>query len=55
MQELALENKLPYVQLVESAGANLMHVQASRNSCAAADLFRNLARHVGRRACRWSR
>ena len=24
MQELALENKLPYVQLVESAGANLL-------------------------------
>src|SRR3977135_3888903 len=25
VQELALENKLPYVQLVESAGANLLH------------------------------
>jgi hypothetical protein len=34
-QELALENKLPFVQLVESAGANLLPTR-SRLSCAAA-------------------
>ncbi len=43
VQELALENKLPYVQLVESAGANLLRYR-SRISCAAATFFRNLAR-----------
>src|SRR6266567_4639383 len=29
VQELALENKLPYVQLVESAGANLLRLSAA--------------------------
>ena len=32
MQELALENKLPYVQLVESAGANLMTYRSRSSS-----------------------
>jgi geranyl-CoA carboxylase beta subunit len=43
VQELALENKLPYVQLVESAGANLMayRVQDFVNG---GNSFRNLAR-----------
>ena len=38
VQELALENKLPYVQLVESAGANCC-VTASRISSAAVTSF----------------
>ena len=43
MQELALENKLPYVQLVESAGANLMTYQVEE-FVRGGNLFRNLAR-----------
>src|SRR4051812_48807829 len=43
IQELALENRLPYVQLVESAGANLMqyHVEEFVRG---GNLFRNIAR-----------
>lgn len=43
LQELALENKLPYVQLVESAGANLMTYQVEE-FVTGGNLFRNLAR-----------
>ena len=43
MQELALENKLPYVQLVESAGANLMTYRVEE-FVRGGNLFRNLAR-----------
>ncbi|MGO4607376.1 acyl-CoA carboxylase subunit beta [Variovorax sp. 2RAF20] len=43
MQELALENKLPYVQLVESAGANLMTYKVEE-FVAGGNLFRNIAR-----------
>jgi geranyl-CoA carboxylase beta subunit len=43
MQELALENKLPYVQLVESAGANLMAYRVEE-FVRGGSLFRNLAR-----------
>ncbi|RZL91303.1 MAG: acyl-CoA carboxylase subunit beta [Variovorax sp.] len=43
MQELALENKLPYVQLVESAGANLMTYKVEE-FVTGGSLFRNLAR-----------
>jgi len=43
MQELALENKLPYVQLVESAGANLMTYKVEE-FITGGSLFRNLAR-----------
>ncbi|MEJ8810370.1 carboxyl transferase domain-containing protein [Variovorax ureilyticus] len=43
MQELALENKLPYVQLVESAGANLMTYKVEE-FVTGGNLFRNLAR-----------
>jgi geranyl-CoA carboxylase beta subunit len=43
VQELALENKLPYVQLVESAGANLMTYQVEE-FVTGGSLFRNLAR-----------
>ncbi|SEB08613.1 acyl-CoA carboxylase subunit beta [Variovorax sp. YR216] len=42
MQELALENKLPYVQLVESAGANLMTYKVEE-FVTGGNLFRNLA------------
>lgn len=42
-QELALENKLPYVQLVESAGANLMAYRVE-NFIHGGSTFRNLAR-----------
>lgn len=42
-QELALENKLPYVQLVESAGANLMTYKVE-DFVRGGNLFRNLAR-----------
>jgi len=42
-QELALENKLPYVQLVESAGANLMTYRVEE-FVRGGNLFRNLAR-----------
>jgi geranyl-CoA carboxylase beta subunit len=43
MQEIALENKLPYVQLVESAGANLMEYRVEE-FIHGGGLFRNLAR-----------
>ncbi len=43
MQELALENKLPYVQLVESAGANLMTYRVAEFIHGGSS-FRNLAR-----------
>lgn len=43
IQEIALENKLPYVQLVESAGANLMAYQVE-DFIRGGSLFRNLAR-----------
>ncbi len=41
-QELALENKLPYVQLVESAGANLMAYRVE-DFVHGGNTFRNLA------------
>lgn len=43
VQEIALENKLPYVQLVESAGANLMAYRVE-DFVRGGGLFRNLAR-----------
>jgi geranyl-CoA carboxylase beta subunit len=43
VQELALENKLPFVQLVESAGANLMTYKVEE-FVTGGNLFRNLAR-----------
>ena len=43
VQELALENKLPYIQLVESAGANLMTYRVEE-FVRGGSLFRNLAR-----------
>ena len=43
LQELALENKLPFVQLVESAGANLMAYRVEE-FVRGGGLFRNLAR-----------
>ena len=43
VQELALENKLPYVQLVESAGANLMTYRVE-DFVRGGSIFRNLAR-----------
>ena len=43
VQELALENKLPYIQLVESAGANLMAYRVEE-FVRGGNLFRNLAR-----------
>lgn len=42
-QELALENKLPYLQLVESAGANLMTYRVE-DFIRGGNSFRNLAR-----------
>jgi geranyl-CoA carboxylase beta subunit len=42
-QELALENKLPYVQLVESAGANLLEYRVE-DFIRGGSTFRNLAR-----------
>ena len=42
-QEIALENKLPFVHLVESAGANLLHYRVEQFVHGGA-LFRNLAR-----------
>ncbi|MBH1963664.1 MAG: acyl-CoA carboxylase subunit beta [Comamonadaceae bacterium] len=42
-QELALDNKLPYVQLVESAGANLMAYRVE-DFIRGGNTFRNLAR-----------
>ena len=43
VQELALENKLPYVQLVESAGANLLAYRVE-DFVSGGKIFRNLAR-----------
>src|SRR5437667_10003436 len=43
VQELALENKLPYVQLVESAGANLLRYTVE-DFIRGGNIFRNLAR-----------
>jgi len=43
VQELTLENKLPYVQLVESAGANLMTYKVE-DFVRGGTTFRNLAR-----------
>src|SRR5215475_920386 len=43
VQELALENKLPYVQLVESAGANLLRYRVD-DFIRGGNIFRNLAR-----------
>ncbi len=43
IQELALENRLPFVQLVESAGANLMAYRVE-DFIRGGNLFRNLAR-----------
>jgi geranyl-CoA carboxylase beta subunit len=43
VQELALENKLPYIQLVESAGANLLAYRVEE-FVRGGNLFRNLAR-----------
>ena len=43
VQELALENKLPFVQLVESAGANLMRYRVE-DFVRGGNIFRNLAR-----------
>ena len=43
IQELALENKLPFVQLVESAGANLLTYKV-QDFVTGGGLFRNLAR-----------
>src|SRR5919201_6751574 len=42
-QEIALENKLPFVHLVESAGANLMRYRVE-GFVHGGGLFRNLAR-----------
>ena len=42
-QEIALENKLPFVHLVESAGANLLHYRVEQFIHGGA-LFYNLAR-----------
>ena len=43
IQEIALENKLPFIQLVESAGANLMRYHVE-DFVRGGGLFRNLAR-----------
>src|SRR5436190_7650289 len=43
VQEMALENKLPYVQLVESAGANLLRYRVE-DFVRGGNIFRNLAR-----------
>src|SRR6202521_77355 len=42
VQELALENKLPYLQLVESAGANLLRYRGE-DFVRGGNIFRNLA------------
>ncbi|MDP3813133.1 MAG: carboxyl transferase domain-containing protein [Hydrogenophaga sp.] len=44
LQDIALQNKLPFVHLVESAGANLMKYKVEGFVHGGA-LFRNLARH----------
>jgi geranyl-CoA carboxylase beta subunit len=43
VQEMALENKLPFIHLVESAGANLMRYRVE-GFVQGGELFRNLAR-----------
>ena len=43
VQEIALENRLPYVQLVESAGANLLRYRVE-DFVRGGNIFRNLAR-----------
>ncbi|MCR0980794.1 acyl-CoA carboxylase subunit beta [Roseomonas populi] len=43
VQEIALENRLPFVQLVESAGANLMNYRVE-TFVGGGEKFRNLAR-----------
>ncbi|MDR3469742.1 MAG: carboxyl transferase domain-containing protein [Xanthobacteraceae bacterium] len=43
IQEIALENRLPFIQLVESAGANLMRYHVE-DFVRGGSLFRNLAR-----------
>ena len=43
LQEIALESRLPYVQLIESAGANLMTYRVEE-FIRGGNLFRNLAR-----------
>src|ERR1700748_3201523 len=43
VQELALQNNLPYVQLVESAGANLLRYRVE-DFVRGGNIFRNLAR-----------
>jgi len=43
IQEIALQNKLPYIQLLESAGANLMAYRVEE-FVRGGNLFRNLAR-----------
>src|SRR5579863_5106641 len=43
VQEIALQNKLPYIQLLESAGANLMAYRVEE-FVRGGNLFRNLAR-----------
>ncbi|MGE3304724.1 MAG: acyl-CoA carboxylase subunit beta [Rhizobiaceae bacterium] len=43
VQEIALQNRLPYIQLVESAGANLMAYRVE-DFVRGGGLFRNLAR-----------
>lgn len=43
VQEIALENKLPFIQLVESAGANLMAYRVE-DFIHGGSIFRNLAR-----------
>jgi geranyl-CoA carboxylase beta subunit len=43
IQEIALENRLPYVQLVESAGANLLRYRVE-DFVRGGNIFRNLAR-----------
>ena len=43
IQEIAIENKLPYLQLVESAGANLLAYRVEE-FIRGGNLFRNLAR-----------
>ncbi len=43
VQEIALQNKLPFIHLVESAGANLMRYQVE-GFVLGGSLFRNLAR-----------
>ena len=44
VQDMALENKLPFIHLVERAGANLMKYQVA-GFVLGGGLFRNLARH----------